>query len=90
MSAAMNEFARGDMAMMPPLSRPRWRGADHSMARGIAAEYSPPRKMPPTKRRATNAQRVASPPTLWFGIRAIKSVVIAMPAIAILVVLVRP
>lgn len=86
----MKAFASGDIATIPPLSRPRRRGSAHSMASGIAAVYSPPRNTPPIRRSATNIHRVPTPATSWLGMRAISSVVIAMPAMATLVVEVRP
>ncbi len=56
-AAAMVAFARGDIAMTRPLRWPRRCGSVSARARGMAAEYCPPRKNPAAKR---NARRAAT------------------------------
>lgn len=88
--AAIVAFAVGDMAMMPPDTAPRRRGGVHSMARGIAAEYWPPRKIPPRKRMAMTVYNVHTPQDVWGGTTAIPMVVAAIPARVITEMRVRP
>jgi hypothetical protein len=87
---AIVALAHGDIHMMSPLARPRRPGSDHSMASGTAEVYSPPRKIPPSRRRTRIVQSVPLPSTAWLGTRAISSIVNAMPARATFVVTVRP
>ena len=86
----MDAWARGAMDRMSPLIRPRRRGADHSMARGIAAEYSPATNTPPARRSSRMRTRVAAPSVRWVGMHAMARLHPAVPAMARRVVRVRP
>ena len=87
---AIVDCAHGAIDMISPETSPRRRGTDHSIASGIAEVYSPARKAPPTKR-STTTEAIASAPMLsWVGTAAMPRLHTAVPAIATLVVRVRP
>ena len=75
----MSACAHGAIAMMSPDTRPRWRGADHSIARGIAEVYSPARNTPARKRSATTHHHANAPTASYVGARATPSAVETVP-----------
>src|SRR5699024_6236213 len=82
--------AHGAIERISPLISPRRRGGDHSIASGIAAEYSPATKIPHRKRRSRTSATVPPPSRSWVGAAAVASAHAGVPAIATRVVRVRP
>ena len=87
---AIDAWAQGAIDRMTPDAKPRFLGDDHSIASGMAAEYSPATKIPPRNRSSRMSPIVHAPMSWWVGMTAMSPAQAAVPAMARRVVRVRP